>query len=632
MGLNPQQEEAVKHGEGPLLVLAGAGSGKTRIITFRIAHLIAQGVPPHQILAVTFTNKAAGEMQERIHAHMAHQNLGLPPTICTFHSLGAKILRQAIDHLGYASNFVIYDEEDSNKLLKSCLKTLELKEESHVKSLRDALSTLKNQLLSPSDIIENSESPALRRHFAAVYQLYQERLKEANAVDFDDLLFLPIRLFQEHPSVLEHYQLRWRFLLIDEYQDTNQAQYQFARLIIAKHRNLFVVGDPDQSIYSWRGANIHNILNFEKDYPGAKVIRLEQNYRSRDNILKAASALISRNQHRLEKNLWSTLGTGETIIHFTGRSEHEEAQFVTQEIEKLHRLHRIPYKEIAIFYRTNFQSRLFEDSLLRRKIPYVIVGGISFYHRKEIKDLLAFLHILESPNDAVAFTRTLNLPKRGIGEVTIDRLIRAKRPFIELCQDPDAGIRLSAKQKEALLEYADLLKRLETLKEGPLQKLVLAILRETNYIEELRNDKETFADRSENVHEFIAKAGEWERAHPEGKLSQFLEELSLKSTLDEVDDLEEHVSLMTLHNGKGLEFTAVFLVGMEDDLFPHANSRERYDLLEEERRLCYVGMTRAKERLYFSSATSRFIWGVHRIMHPSRFLREIPKEFIAKVQ
>lgn len=633
--LNQEQWEAVKHGEGPLLVLAGAGSGKTRIVTYRILHLIKSGVSPSQILAVTFTNKAAGEMLERIQ-RMTQMNER--PLLCTFHSLGARILRESAEFLGYQNNFVIYDEEDSIKLLKKSFPQFAEKgEEAKAKALKALISHAKNELLGASEIELPHE---LENLFPEVYNRYQENLKASNALDFDDLLYLPVKLFREHPDILEAYQKKWPYLLIDEYQDTNQAQYLLTRLLVEKSQNLFVVGDPDQSIYSWRGANIKNILNFERDYPKAKVVRLEQNYRSRKNILDAANALIENNHGRYKKNLWSTRGQGEKISLYVAPTEREEAAFVVYELERLHSELNIPYNEIAIFYRTNFQSRTFEDFLLRAKIPYVIVGGISFYHRKEIKDILSFLHMVEGDNDYIAFARTINLPKRGIGDTTIDKIrILAKSQNISLMaltknlvDGVEKGIKLTEKQREGLKGYLSLILDLRALAKDEnvtLQKLVQEVIRKANYLEMLREEKETFDDRKSNLEELISKAAEYEG---ELNLSKFLEELSLKGSLDEADLNQDRLSLMTFHNGKGLEFGAVFLVGMEEDLFPHANSRGNHESIEEERRLCYVGMTRAKERLYLTAAETRFLWGTSRTMRPSRFLKEIPREYIDRMR
>lgn len=641
--LNPQQRRAVDHLEGPLLVIAGAGSGKTRIVTFRIAKLINAGISPGAILAVTFTNKAAQEMHERVAEllkdHRGHDR----PLICTFHSLGTRILRESAHHLGFQNNFVIYDEDDSDKLLKKCLQSLNVKLEES-KGLRNLISHCKNQLQKPQDIAHSDLPPAFKNLFPQVYSLYQERLKEANALDFDDLLFLPVRLFQENKEILALYQKRWPFMLIDEYQDTNQAQYLLTKLIVEKSQNLFVVGDPDQSIYSWRGANIANILNFEHDYKNAQVVRLEQNYRSRKNILDAANALIENNRGRLKKELWSELGAGEKITLFVGSSERDEADFVTDEILNLHHDDKIPLNEIAIFYRTNFQSRTFEDYLLRKKIPYVIVGGISFYQRKEIKDILSYLHMLESDNDFISFARTVNLPKRGLGDASLEKIrVQAsalKRPLLQFCKELVEGqgvrqensVRLNEKQREGLKEYCAVLEDLKAIKSDSIQKLIIETVKKSRYYDILREEKETFEDRKANIEELISKGAEWDMMNEETSLSKFLEELTLKGSLDDVSLSEDRISLMTFHNGKGLEFAVTFLGGMEEDLFPHANSRGNYEAIEEERRLCYVGMTRAKERLYLTAAETRLLWGSLRTMRPSRFLKEIPREYMQRMQ
>lgn len=627
--LNPEQLQASTHKSGPLLVLAGAGSGKTRIVTQRVFHLIASGVDPGKILAVTFTNKAAGEMLERIRHERRD---GLMPLICTFHSLGAKILRESVHHLGYPNGFAIYDAHDSDELLKRCMQTLGLKGED-IKILRAHISYAKNNLIPPADANENA-CP----HFKTVYTFYEERLKECGALDFDDLLYLPVRLFQEKKEVLEMYQERWEYLLVDEYQDTNHAQYLLARLIVEKSTNLFVVGDPDQSIYSWRGANIRNILNFEKDFPGARIVKLEQNYRSRKIILDAANALIENNKSRFKKRLWSAKEGGEKISLFVAESDRQEAQFVVEEIEHLYRHEGIALKEMAIFYRTNFQSRAFEDFLLRKKLPYAIVGGLSFYQRKEIKDILAFLHMVQSNDNFIAFARTINLPKRGIGDVTLEKIreraAAASLSLFSFCTSLISGkgeMRLSEKQRGALTDYVSLISFLREKAQGSLQELVEQTIRKSGYLAVLAEDKETFEDRKANIEELISKAAEWESEVASPSLQAFLEELSLKSSLDEVEMGNDKLSLMTIHNGKGLEFDTVFLVGMEEDLFPHANSRGSFEAVEEERRLCYVGMTRAKERLYLSAAEKRLLWGSLRMMRPSRFLREIPRDYITRI-
>lgn len=638
--LNIEQQLAVNHIEGPLLVLAGAGSGKTRIITYRIVSLLNSGVPPGSILGLTFTNKAAGEMQERVQK-MTSSNV----LVSTFHSLGARILRESIHWLGYDTGITIYDEEDSNKVLKACLDSLNLKDKEYsFKIFKSLISNAKNQLISPDKVDESEFTSSVEQWFPKVYHLYQLKLKEYNAVDFDDLLYLTVKLLKENETVLEYYQSRWQFLLIDEYQDTNHAQYSLVKLLVEKTGNLFVVGDPDQSIYSWRGANIKNIMNFHTDYPGARVVRLEQNYRSRSNILKAANDLILNNENRYEKNLWSDLGEGEKLFVYIAGGELEETEFVTQQILLQKSKNHIRFNDIVIFYRTNFQSRVFEDALLRKKIPYVIVGGISFYQRKEIKDILAFIRLIHSGSDFVAFSRTINLPKRGFGNTTLDKLRQAAEEnglsILALCEKlvDDTSLplplKLSSKQKAALNDYLKAIHELRTIsQQGSLSELVVSAIKQTHYLEYIKSeDKDTFDDRKANLEELVSKAAEWESLADEPSLAGFLEELSLKSTLDEVTESQDRISLMTLHNGKGLEFHVVFMVGMEEDLFPHANARGSYDALEEERRLCYVGMTRAKEYLYLSAAESRYLWGTSRYMRPSRFLTEIPGKYIKKVR
>ncbi|NGX42079.1 MAG: ATP-dependent DNA helicase PcrA [Chlamydiae bacterium] len=637
--LNTEQNKAVNTVEGPLLVLAGAGSGKTRVVTYRIAKLLDIGVNPAKILGLTFTNKAANEMKERIKT-LTQSNV----LISTFHSLGARILRESIHHLGYKNDFTIYDEEDVIKLLKACLKELDLVDKKmDPKAFRGLISHAKNDLQSPDHIDESGATTQIEKVFPRVYARYQSHLQNYNAVDFDDLLYLTVKLFSDHSDILEHYQDRWDFLLIDEYQDTNEAQYAMVRMLVSKTNNICVVGDPDQSIYSWRGANIRNILNFENDFPGANVIRLEQNYRSRSNILDAANNLICYNDNRYEKKLWTDLGEGEKIKHYTGNTEQEEARFITEKIRYYHEQHNIPLKEIVVFYRTNFQSRVFEDRLLFSKTPYVIVGGISFYQRREIKDILAFLRMVHSGADYISFARTINIPKRGIGGATIEKVrigaAQENLSILDFCQalirgEPlNTAIRLSAKQKQGIQDYLQIIHELTRIhQECSLKELVTAAIEESGYLKALSDDPETFDDRKGNLDELITKAMEWEQDHENPTLATFLEELSLKSSLDEAESTNDRVNLMTIHNGKGLEFTLVFLVGMEEDLFPHANARGSHSALEEERRLCYVGMTRAKEYLYLTNARFRYLWGMGRTQRPSRFFREIPTKFIEKIR
>ncbi len=631
--LNPEQQDAVNTLYGPLLVLAGAGSGKTHVVTQRIIKLIEQGVSPHAILGLTFTNKAAQEMKERV-ASLTNQNV----LVCTFHSLGARILREIIHVLGYTRDFVIYDDQDVDKIAKLCLN--ETQSQSEPKEVLSFISKAKNAL-TDLEALQNMPTDAEEKELVDLFTRYQQKLFFSNAVDFDDLLYLPVKIFRTHPDLLESYQNRWQFLLIDEYQDTNGVQSVLIDLLVAKHRNLCVVGDPDQSIYSWRGANINNILLFSEMYANAKVVKLEQNYRSRTNILNAANGLIGENYQRYQKTLWSDRGPGEKVIRHTADTEKDEAYFVAERI-RYHRLHQnVPYKDIAVFYRTNAQSRPVEDKMIQLGIPYVIVGGVSFYQRREIKDILAFLRMVYSGNDYVAFLRTINLPKRGIGETTVEKIRSAaeqtRTTILQMCEDAlsgastAAGLRLTAAQKKGLQEYLNIISTLKVIaKECSLQELVKETILSTGYLGHLQIEKDTFQERKENLNALVNKAREWEMGTETPTLQGFLEELSLKSSLDEVSDQEDRISLMTIHNSKGLEFDMVFLVGLEEDLFPHVNSRDKEGALEEERRLCYVGMTRAKELLYLCDVRLRFLWGVHRMQRPSRFLFEIPGTFLER--
>ncbi|MGR3973609.1 MAG: UvrD-helicase domain-containing protein [Candidatus Rhabdochlamydia sp.] len=624
MQLNPQQQQAVYHVEGPALIIAGAGSGKTRVVTFRISHLIEKGIPSDEILAVTFTNKAAGEMRKRVQESCNHLVL-----TCTFHSLGAKILRESISHLGYDSHFTIYDQDDSEKCLKECLVTLGLQgDKAFLKNLRHQISSCKNGLLCPEDLAK--EDPVA----GSVYGAYQTHLKQCHSVDFDDLLYLPIQLFKQHPEVLEMYQKRWSFILIDEYQDTNHAQHTLIKLLSCHHKNVFAVGDPDQSIYSWRGANVDNILNFEVDFPGSVIISLEQNYRSPSTILSAANALISHNPAHYEKKLWSTLGKGADVGVYMAQTDHQEAEFVAEKIRE----HQSEFSldDCVIFYRTHAQSRVLEDTLLKKRIPYVIVGGVSFYQRREIKDILAFLRMALQGSDFIAFSRTVNIPKRGLGDKTLQKIreaaLLAHTPLIEYCQKLTEGsgsLILSARQLAGLKEYVTLIVGLHQMirDQISLHTVVKEAIERSCYDTYLKEDLETATERKENIEEFLVKAAEWELENPSLTLFDFLEELTLKASLDEMHPEGESLRLMTLHNSKGLEFPVVFLVGLEEEIFPHINSLDDEMAIQEERRLCYVGMTRAKASLYLSCSRTRFLWGGAKMMRPSRFLSEIPTEY-----
>lgn len=618
--LNPEQLKGAEHVEGPMLVIAGAGSGKTRIVTYRIAHLLELGVPSNEVLAVTFTNKAADEMRQRIHKLSQKAILA-----CTFHSLGARILRESIEPLGYKRSFAIFDEEDSDKVLKECLLDRGIKDEKGLrKSLRSAISQAKNAMQEPEDEVERE-----------IYRLYCSKLKNYNALDFDDLLFLTVKLFEKEPEVLATYQNKWRFILVDEYQDTNQAQYNLLKLLSDHHHNVFAVGDPDQSIYSWRGANVDNILNFEKDYLGAEVVSLEQNYRSTTNILSAANALIENNENRYEKKLWSDRGEGEKVGFCLCESERDEVTFVLERLYHHHYKMSLPLNHCVIFYRTHFQSRVFEDALLRENIPYTIVGGISFYMRREIKDILAFLRVANEGHDFLSFSRTIHFPKRGIGPATLAKLRQmGSGDLIHTCHEILEGrisFRLSDRQKKGVESYLNVIGAIrEAIHTGaPIHEIIEVAITASGYETILKEDPDTEQDRKENLDELVNKAVEWAEENEGGTLTGFLEELFLKGNADKIHEAD-CLRLMTLHNGKGLEFDVAFVVGLEEEIFPHANSMGNFEALEEERRLCYVGMTRARDYLYLTAAKTRFLFGSLRPMRPSRFLSEIPEEYIKK--
>lgn len=627
--LNAEQSEAVKTLNGPLLVLAGAGSGKTRVVTYRIAYLLEQGVPASKILGLTFTNKASEEMRKRVH-DLTKQNV----LISTFHSLGARILRESIEVLGYRRSFTIYDEDDCDKILLSCIEADTAAEaKAQLKPLKSYISDAKNSLTphNPKDSLYCYE----------VFLRYQEKLKEYNAVDFDDLLYLPVKIFEQFPAIKAFYQNRWNYLSIDEYQDTNNAQYALVKFLLGPEQNFCVVGDPDQSIYSWRGANIHNIMNFEKDFSNAKVIRLEQNYRSRSNILEGANALISKNELRYKKDLWSGRGEGEKIKLFTADTSHDEAEFVARQLKRAHEDFNVPWNRMVVFYRTHSLSRAFEDVFYLRHIPYVIMGGVSFYQRREIKDILSILKMVHSSSDFVAFVRSIHFPKRGLGPTTLERIrVNAsmeKMAVFDYCEAVLDNVslahplRLNAKQREGLLGYVRMIHALRCLAaDASLNDLVRAAIYHSEYLEHLAEDKETFDERKGNIDSLIGKAKEWQASAEDNSLSAFLEELSLKSSLDESDGTTPSVHLMTIHSGKGLEYDTVFIVGLEEDLFPHSRSRDSFHELEEERRLCYVGMTRAEERLFLSHVNERYVWGAIKFHLPSRFIKEIPFKYIQR--
>lgn len=622
--LNEAQLEAVTAPYTPVLVLAGAGAGKTRVVTHRITHLIEQGMAPHQILAVTFTNKAAKELKERVSHQCALSHSGELPMVCTFHGLGVFILRRSLHLLGRDNNFIIYDQDDSEKIINHCLQKLNLSKNSE--DFRSKISHIKNNLQSVQDVKGNP-------NLLNVYHEYQAQLQQANALDFDDLLLFTVQLLTQVPEAREEYSHLWQTLLVDEYQDTNYAQYKIAKALSCKHNNIFVVGDPDQSIYSWRGANIQNILNFEADYPDAKIIRLEANYRSCSNILNAANALITHNSQRLEKNLKSVKGPGAKIQVYVGETERKEADFVAMEIYRLKQKHtNLALRDICIFYRTNFQSRTFEKALAQLRIPYEIIGGLSFYRRKEVQDILSFLRLVVFPYDVVAFERTLKLITSGIGATTLMKVklyaMENRLPWIHACREILANhqVKLSAKQQLELNKYIQTFDHLySAYHTQTLYDFITSAIHISDYLNILKKDPD-FESRKDNLNELIADVEEWSIQFPQGSLEEFLNEISLKSALDEANDADDRVNLMTLHNGKGLEFRVAFIVGMEEKLFPHVSNL--HENIEEERRLCYVGITRAQDLLYLTAARMRFLWKDAQCNQASRFLKEIPKEYI----
>jgi DNA helicase-2/ATP-dependent DNA helicase PcrA len=626
--LNPAQQEAVLTTEGPLLVIAGAGSGKTRVLTYRVAHLIsACGVKPNEILAITFTNKAADEMRSRLEGLLG--NVARAIWILTFHAACGRILRREAPRLGYRSNFTIYDQADQVRLVKQCLEELERDPKRFVpRGIHSQISNAKNLLIGPDDYLSRVSS-FYDQTVAEVYALYQKRLFASNAVDFDDLLMLTVQVLERFPEARERWQSAFRYVLVDEYQDTNHAQYRLLQLLAAKHRNLMVVGDPDQSIYAFRGADIHNILDFESDFSDARSVALEQNYRSTNTILNAANAVIANNRERKPKNLWSDLGEGRPVHVIETEDEHAEARFVAAEIAALVE-EGYSADEIAVFYRTNAQSRVLEDVLVRQGIAYQVIGGPRFYERAEIKDAIAYLQVLDNPFDAVSLTRVANRPRRGIGDTTISKLqsyadAHGISLFEALAYPEEAGI--GAAPLKAVSALRTLLVSLQAqAQELKVPELIETVLDRTGYLAALEAERTIEAQgRIENLQELVGVGQEYLQQGQEPSLSGFLQEISLYSDQDAIRGEQSLVTLMTLHNAKGLEFKAVFMIGMEEGIFPHVRSIEE-QAVEEERRLCYVGMTRAQERLVLTHATSRSLWGSRTFNLPSRFLDELPEE------
>lgn len=627
-GLNKEQFEAVTHNEGPLLVIAGAGSGKTRVLTHRIAYLISEcGVKPWNIIAITFTNKAAKEMKTRIEALVG--DVAKDIWIGTFHSMCVRILRREITKIGFGSDFVIYDVADTKVIIKECIKELNLNDKLYGdKYLLNEISKAKNELMTPDRYSIMYASDYRLSKVAQAYELYQDKLKKNNALDFDDIINHTIKIFNENEDTLTYYQDKFKYVLVDEYQDTNKAQDLLINLLAQKHHNVFVVGDDQQSIYKFRGADIQNILNFEKRFNNTKVIKLEQNYRSTKNILNIANDVIKNNSGNLEKKLWTQNDSGSIPKLFQADNEYDEANYVLSQIYSLKRQEYYKYSDFAILYRTNAQSRAFEDVLMREGIPYKVVGGQKFYERKEIKDIIAYLRLIYNENDDVSFKRIINEPKRGIGKTSLEAVEETARlrgvSMFEIARNADKY--LSTRANFSLMEFA---KKIDSLRvrECSIADLVEYVLDETGYIKALEEEKTEEADgRIENLGQFISVAVEFETQQAENKLSDFLENLALVTDLDNVDENQDSVLLMTLHTAKGLEFPVVFLVGMEEGLFPSFRSTNEPDEVEEERRLCYVGITRAKENLFLTCAKHRTIFGSTSYYAPSRFIDEIGQE------
>ena len=650
--LNPVQRAAAEHKEGPLLILAGAGSGKTRVLTYRIAHLIAQGLEPSAILAITFTNKAAKEMRERVATLVGSEGYGL--WVTTFHSACVRILRREIDNMpGYNRNFVIYDTGDQQSLMKSCLKEYNLDEKKFpVRSVAAVISDAKNKLIDPEEF-SHKASDYFQHKVVDIYRSYQKRLKSNNALDFDDIIMLTVQLFQQNKQVFRYYQDKFRYIMVDEYQDTNHAQYMLIKLLASEYRNLCVVGDDDQSVYKWRGADIQNILDFERDYPEAKVIKLEQNYRSTQKILNAANAVVKNNESRKEKSLWTENSEGQALVCYVGNDERDEAGYVVERIKRLHELEGRPFNDFAVLYRTNAQSRALEERLMKAATPYRVFSGLKFYQRMEIKDILAYLRVLYNPADQVSFARVLGVPKRGLGDSALEKILEYAdeqgMPVLDAILEAEYIPDLPTRAKKPLVAFAQLMQGLIAYsKETSVTDLVEAILNKTGYKAILQADDTPEAEtRLENLLEFLSVTAEYDAKAAQSEqnalndgvdveeavpgLSGFLEQVSLVADIDDLDQAEEAVALMTMHSAKGLEFPVVFVVGMEDGIFPSSRSLMDPIELEEERRLCYVAITRAREKLYLCNAEMRMLYGKTQYNRPSCFLSEIPSTLMTDI-
>ena len=630
--LNDKQKEAVLSTEGPCLVIAGAGSGKTKVLTHKIAYLMQEkNVKPWSILAITFTNKAANEMKERVENLVG--DVAKNMWIGTFHSICVRILRRYIDRIGFTSSFIIFDSSDQRTLVKQCLKQLNIDDKMlNDRAVLSEISNAKNEMLEPDAYKLRTNNEIRKETIAKVYELYQKRLRENNAIDFDDIINYTIRILSENPDVLEYYSNKFEYVLVDEYQDTNKAQFTLVSILAALHGNITVVGDNDQGIYSFRGADITNILNFEKDFPGTKIIKLEQNYRCTQNILDAANAVIKNNETKYEKKLWTENGKGGMITVFRGNDEYDEANFIVENINKLRREEYMTYNDFAILYRMNSQSRSIEDILRRENVPYKIIGGLKFYERKEIKDTIAYLRLIQNPSDNLSLTRIINEPKRGIGKTSLDNVqqiaMQSETSMYDVIKRADEfGLnRVFVNSREFISQIEELRAKKDHIK---ISDLIKETLNKTGYTKALEDEDTTEAEtRLENIEEFLTVAMEFEEQMAENSLEEFLEGITLSSDIDNADDQEDSVTLMTLHSAKGLEFPVVFLVGMEEGIFPGYKSIGEPKELEEERRLCYVGITRAKQNLFISCARQRTIFGSTSCNQVSRFVKEIPKELM----
>ncbi len=634
MQLNPNQEIAVRHKDGPLLILAGPGSGKTRVLVQRIAHLIHHHhISPYQILAVTFTNKAASEMKTRVNSLIGDfRNL----SIGTFHSLCLRILRSHAEMIGYSQNFVIYDDADQMALIKECMMTLNLSiERISPRGVLERISRAKDACLDVSAYIKENQDNIFLKTVGKIYEAYQKRLDALQAMDFGDLIRLTVQLFNENPTVLESYHNRWHYIMVDEYQDTNNAQYQFVKLLANKQKNICVVGDEDQSIYRWRGADVSNILRFEKDFPGAQSIELVQNYRSSQIILNAANAVVKNNFSRRDKTIWTENNAGDKIRLLSCETERHEAEWVAKDIGKL-ALQGVHHNQIAVFYRTNAQSRPFEDVFRQYGLAYRIVGGIRFYQRAEVKDILAFMRLIMDSSDDIAFKRIVNVPARGLGKTSVSKLIAyATAHQISLFDAIDASIQSGIIQKSAATRFGQFKSIIMECVQAypmPLSDFVRYILEKTNYIESLTTQSSVNAEsKLENINELVSAMEEFIPENANNALAEFLDQVALVSEVDQLDDSRGMITLMTIHLAKGLEFPAVYMVGMEEGLFPHIRSHDKPEEMEEERRLCYVGITRAEKHLTLSHAFRRRQFGQEKCNAASRFLAEIPEDYLTRI-